>query len=262
MGRTFAYSISLLFPLSCILIQVQGQDTIPIPLKIKVGLEVSGPVIYYTDKNILNAEGYFSVDLDEIKSVIFAAGYLNYKYSQSNYSYLNKGSFIRVGIDFNLLKPDKSFGKYWVGIGLRYGLSRFTSEVPFYKKEDYWGTATSSIAQKANWGHFVEVSPGVRAEIFRNFSMGWSVSLRALVYTGTGKDLKPVYFPGFGDGTKKVTAGLSYFIVWNIPYKKINAIIKKEVPEEPEEKRDANPNATNNNTSTSGSQQQGGRIRP
>ena len=262
MGRTFAYSISLLLPLSCILTQVQGQDTIPIPLKIKVGLEVSGPAIYYTDKNILSAEGYLSVDLDEKKSAFFAAGYLNYKYSQSNYSYLNKGSFIRVGIDFNLLQPDKSLGKYWVGIGLRYGLSRFTSEVPFYKKEDYWGTTSSSIAQKANWGHFVEVSPGVRAEIFRNFSMGWSISLRALVYTGTGKDLRPVYFPGYGDGTKNITAGLSYFVVWNIPYKKINAIIKKEPPEEPEEKSNANPNATNNNTGNSGSQLQGGKIRP
>ena len=262
MGRTYAYSISLLLLLTCNLIQVKAQDTIPIPLKIKVGMEVSGPAIYYSDKNILNAEGYISVDLDEKKSVMFAAGYLNYKYSQYNYSYLNRGSFIRVGIDFNLLKPDKSLGKYWAGIGLRYGLSRFTSQVPFYDKEDYWGTTSSSIAQRANWGHFVEVSPGFRAEIFRNFSIGWSVSLRMLLYTGTGKDLKPVYFPGFGDGTKTVNAGLSYFIVWNIPYKKINAIIKKEVPEESDDKSDTNPNATKSNTGTSGSQQQGGSIRP
>ena len=262
MGRTYAYSISLLLLLTCNLIQVQAQDTILIPLKIKVGMEVSGPAIYYSDKNILNAEGYISVDLDEKKSVMFAAGYLNYKYSQYNYSYLNRGSFIRVGIDFNLLKPDKSLGKYWAGIGLRYGLSRFTSQVPFYDKEDYWGTTSSSISQKTNWGHFVEVSPGFRAEIFRNFSIGWSVSLRMLLYTGTGKDLKPVYFPGFGDGTKTVNAGLSYFIVWNIPYKKINAIIKKEVPEETDDKSDTNPNATKSNTGTSGSQQQGGSIRP
>ena len=90
MGRTYAYSISLLLLLTCNLIQVQAQDTIPIPLKIKVGMEVSGPAIYYSDKNILNAEGYISVDLDEKKSVMFAAGYLNYKYSQYNYSYLNR----------------------------------------------------------------------------------------------------------------------------------------------------------------------------
>src|SRR5450759_4657008 len=119
MWRTFAYSFSLLFILNFGWIQIQAQDTIPIPLKIKVGMEVSGPAIYYSDKNILNAEGYISVDLNEKRAVMFAAGYLNYKYSQYNYSYLNRGSFIRIGIDFNLLKPDKSLGKYWAGIGLR-----------------------------------------------------------------------------------------------------------------------------------------------
>ena len=173
-----------------------AQDTILIPLKIKVGLEVSGPAIYFSEKNILNAEGYISVDLNEKLSVVLGAGYLNYKYSQYNYSYFNKGIFIRAGVDFNLLKPDKSQGKYWAGIGLRYGLSLFNSEVPSFKQKNYWGTTSSSIAPKTNWGHFIEVSPGVRAEVFRNFSIGWTLSLRMLLYTGTGKDLRPIYFPG------------------------------------------------------------------
>ena len=252
MGRTYAYSISLLLFLNCGLIMVNAQDTIPIPLKIKIGMEVSGPAIYYSDKNILNAEGFISVDLNEKRSVILDAGYLNYKYTQYNYSYLNKGSFVRVGINFNLLKPDKSLGKYWAGIGLRYGLSRFNSEVPSFQKTDYWGTTSSLIALKTNWAHFVEVSPGVISEIFKNFSIGWSVSLRMLLYSGTGKDLRPIYFPGFGNSTKTFSTGLNYYIVWNIPYKKINAILKKEVPEETEDNVD---------TGTIGKEQQSSTIR-
>jgi hypothetical protein len=216
-------------------VQALAQDTILIPLKIKVGLEVSGPAIYFSEKKNLNAEGYISVDLNEKRSVVLGAGYLNYKYSQYNYNYLNKGFFVRTGIDFNLLKPEKSMGKYWAGIGLRYGLSVFTSEVPSFQQENYWGITSSSIARKTNWGHFIEASPGVRAEVFRNFSMGWTISLRMLLYTGTGKDLRPIYFPGFGNGGKTFSTGLSYFIVWNIPYKKINVILKKEVPEETED---------------------------
>jgi hypothetical protein len=126
-------------------------------------------------------------------------------------------------------------GRYWAGIGLRYGISRFTSEYPVYQKENYWGIATSSIPRKTYWGHFIEASPGVRAELFRNISIGWTVSLRMLLYTGTGKDLRPLYFPGFGNASKSFTIGLNYFIVFNIPYKKINVIIKKEVPPETED---------------------------
>jgi len=45
---------------------------------------------------------------------------------------------------------------------------------------------------------------------------------------------------------------MAYYISWNIPYKWINAIIKKEEPEETEE---------TNNPATTGSGQQGAGIR-
>ena len=117
MLKTSAYFISLFLFLGFCSIGVHAQDTIPITLKVKIGLEVSGPAIYYTDKNILNAEGYVSVDLNEKRSAFLALGYLNYKYSQYNYDYLNKGTFMKIGMDFNLLKADKSQGKYFAGIG-------------------------------------------------------------------------------------------------------------------------------------------------
>jgi hypothetical protein len=250
MRRTSAYFISLLLILFSSLLQALAQDTILIPLKIKIGLEVSGPAIYFSEKNILNAEGYVSVDMNEKYSAVLGGGFLNYKYSQYNYEYLNNGIFILAGVDINLLKPEKSMGKYWAGIGLRYGLSRFSWEVPSFTQENKWGTTSSSIAKQTNWGHFLQISPGVRAEMFKNFSMGWSVSLRMLLYTGTGKDLRPIFFPGFGNGAKTITTGLNYFIVWNIPYKKINVIRKKEVPEETEETK--NPGETGNRQQSPG----------
>ena len=244
MGRISRYIISFLLLSSTGITYLCAQDTIDFPLKIKAGIEVSGPALYFTDKKILNTEASFSIDLNEKRSFIFAGGYLNYSYSQFNYQYKNTGVFARTGFDFNLMKPEKSLGKYWAGIGLHYGISRFTSEVPVFQQDHYWGTTTSSISARTNWGHFVEVSPGVRAEMFKNFSMGWNISLRFLVYSGTGKDLKPIYFPGFGNGAKRVSSGLSYFITWNIPYKKIKVIIKKEEPEEIEENDDLNPSGT------------------
>jgi hypothetical protein len=253
MLKTFVYTINLLCLISSALSRVSAQDTIPIPLKIKIGLELTGPVKYYFDKNILNTEGFVTVDLNEKRSVLFAAGYLDYKYSQYNYSYLSKGFFIRTGMDFNLLNPDKSLGKYWIGIGLHYGLSRFSSETPLFLKENYWGLASSSLPLKKYWGQFIEATPGVRAEIFKNFSMGWSISVRMLLHTGAGKELRPVYFPGFGNSTKTFSTAMSYFISWNIPYKRINAVIKKEEPEQTDET--TNPGATGSGQQSTGIRQ-------
>jgi hypothetical protein len=215
--------------------QDQPQDSVLIPLKIRAGVEIAGPVIYFTDKNNLGIEGYITGDINEKMAIFMGSGYADYKYSQYNYTYHNKGLFFKAGIDFNLLKPETTKGKYWAGVGLHYGLSTFTSEIPFYKHENYWGTVSSSIALQRSWGHYLEISPGFKAELIKNFTIGWSISLRKLIWDGTGKDLRPIFFPGYGVGGKPFSTALSYFISWNIPYKKIKVAIKQETPEEPSE---------------------------
>ncbi len=194
-------------------------------------MEVSGPVIYFTDNNNLSAEGYLSLDYNEKISFVLAAGYLNYKFSQYNYSYYNKGIFFRAGTDFNLRKPEVFSDKYWAGIGLRYGVSFFTYSTPSFKETNYWGTTLSNIPPITSTAHFLEVTPGLRSEVFKNFSIGWSVSLRMLLYIGGGKDVRPIYFPGFGKGGNTFSTGFSYYMVWSIPYKTIRYIVKKDVPE-------------------------------
>jgi hypothetical protein len=235
MRRIFAFFISLLTFLISRPELIHAQDTLEFPLKIKVGVEVSGPVIYLIDPNTYMAEGYIAADLNETFTAYLGGGYLNYKYSQYNYEYLTSGGFMRAGADINLLKPEKSKGIYYTGVGLRYGLSRFTAEVPTFYSENYWGVTNSSIPAQTSWAHFVEFAPGVRAELFKNFSMGWTISLRMLLYTGADDHFRPIRIPGFGDANKKFSTGINYFLVWNIPYKKIKVITKKKEPEEEEE---------------------------
>jgi hypothetical protein len=75
----------------------------------------------------------------------------------------------------------------------------------------------------------------VRAELFKNFSIGWTIRLNLLISGGRGRDLKPVYIPGFGNGGKNVSAGINYYLVWSIRYKTQRVITKKEVQQEEEE---------------------------
>jgi len=234
MRRIYAYSFSLLLLLSACAGRLSAQDTIPVALKIRLGLEVSGPIKYLINSDILNVEGFIAVDLNEKITASLAGGYLNYKYSQYNYEYLVDGIFFRAGADFNILKINKTKGNYYGGLGLRYGLSHYTYEVPSFYGENYWGKAESSIAPQSGWGHFVEFAPGVRADLFRNIGIGWTINIRMLLYNTSPDDIKPIYLPGFGDTGKIFSAGMSYFISWSIPYKRIKVITKKEVVEEPE----------------------------
>lgn len=247
MRRTFVYSISLLLFLCGG--TLKAQDTVMFPLKIRAGFDVAGPGIYLSDKNNLNLEGYISYDRNEKMSFVIEVGHLKYKYSQYNYDYATSGIFTRLGVDFNLLKPEISLGKYWAGIGLRYGLSVFSSETPVFQHENYWGTVTSSLPSKTSIGHFLEIAPGVKTELFKNFSMGWTIRLKLLLSGGGGKDLRPIYFPGYGNGGKRTTAGISYYFTWNIHYKTKTVITKPDVPEETEESEGGNVNKTQQSNS-------------
>jgi len=250
MRKIYEYFISILLIIFSTFSSSHAQDTVLIPLKIKVGVDLLGPVNYYLNKDILSAEGYIAADLNEKLTITLNAGYLDYKNSEYNFEYNTKGSYLRAGVDLNLIKPKKSQGKYWVGAGLRYGLSVYNSEVPFFSKENYWGKTYSSVGTKSGMAHFFELSPGVRAEVLKNFTIGWSVSLRKLISSGAN-DVKPIYIPGYGNTGKTLSTGMNYFIVWNIPFKKISVIIKKETKETEEEGESDNPQ--NNTEDSSGS---------
>lgn len=218
MKKISGYISSLL--LFTALSAVSGQDTVPISRTIKIGADIYGPLYNIYDRKTKNFEGFLSVDIDTGRSVVLEVGHLSYEYSQYNYDYLNNGLFFRLGMDFNLLKPETAIGKYYAGIGLRYGLSIFTSEVPFLKHDNYWGSVTGSVPSSTHSAHFIEASPGIRTELFKNVVIGWTIRLRILIYSSTGKDLKAVYIPGFGNGTRSFSPGINYYIIFSIPYKK------------------------------------------
>ena len=218
MKRISAYFISLLI-FSCFG-AATGQDTISYNPKIRVAADIFGPVYYIADKNLLSLEGFLSVDFDTNKAAVIEIGYLDYIYSQYNYDFLSSGYFMRLGVDFNTLNPGTSQGKYYAGIGLRYGLSIFRAETPFLEHENYWGSVTGFAPPETSAAHSIELSPGIRTELFSNVSIGWTIRLRILVYSGTGKDLKSIYIPGYGNGTKVFSPGINYYIIWSIPYRK------------------------------------------
>ena len=227
MQRISGFFISLLI-ISCHL-SARAQDSIKVHLNIRAGFDLYGPASYYANRNDLNLEGFVAFERDTKKSFVLEAGYQNFSYSQDNYSYswLSNGIFVRGGIDFNMIKPFEAIGKYYAGIGLRYGLSLYNSEVPSFKHDNYWGTGTSSVAASRHLAHFIELCPGIKTEILKNMSIGWNLRLRFMIYPGTGKNLKPISVPGYGNGAKSFSPGINYYIIINIPY--MSVFVKPEI---------------------------------
>lgn len=217
MRRTYVFFISIL--LQIFMFSASGADTLLFPLKIRAGIDLYGPVYRFAEKNNNTLEGIFIIDRDTSFSWLVSAGHQKYSYSQYNYEYSAGGLFLKLGAEINAISPVVSKGKYFAGAGLKYAVSFYTYEAPFINSENYWGEVNSSIARRSRVAHFIEVSPGIRTEVFNNIMIGWSVHLRLLIFSGAGKNLRPVYIPGYGDATKSFSPGLSYYLIWSIPYR-------------------------------------------
>ena len=184
------------------------------------GIELSGPVIYTLDNNNQNYEGYIALRMNHKYYLVGEAGYSKYKYEQYNYTSENRGMFIRIGTDINLLKQDAKIGNNFVGIGLRYGLSFFNHETPWYKYENYWGLVESSIPEKNINGHFLQISGGIKAELFDNIFIGWTIRANLMIYQSSGKENKPVFIPGMGGTDGTIEPGISFHLAWQIPLRR------------------------------------------
>jgi hypothetical protein len=204
------------------------------PLKFRVGVELTGASRYFYEKEHAGLETFFSADISEKLAPTVIAGINDYTYLRYRdagmmmYDFRVKGFYIKPGVDFNLLAPKKAGGKYSFGVGIRYGITGFSYSIPEINTENYWGRHQTSIPVNRAMAHYAEVTPAIRAEIMKNISLGWSVSLRKMISSGTGKDMQPVYLPGYGNGAKPISFALSYFIIWSIPHRVKSVIIHPE----------------------------------
>jgi len=157
-------------------------------------------------------------------------------WNEDNLTATTKGSFIKLGADFNAYKN-------WLGmenivsVGLRYGLASFSQELTGYNvntTNTTFPTEFVTINQEfsgltASW---VELQVGIKTEIFNNLYLGINLQLKRQISEDKPDGFDNLIIPGFNRtyDFSDFGAGYGYTISYLIP------IIKKtkqtSLPEE------------------------------
>ena len=116
---------------------------------------------------------------------------------------------------------------------MRYGISSFSHTVNSYKIYDptnYYGentviSGTNYNGLTANW---IEIIGGVKAELFSNLYLGFSLRLNYLVSNKKPEGFDNLYIPGFNRTYEgKFGAGVNYTLSYFIPIYKKNKLAKE-----------------------------------
>ena len=123
--------------------------------------------------------------------------------------YSTRAPFYRVGMDYNMQYKNNKPGYIYLGVRVGYTAFEYNVDAPSLV-DPVWGDEIpvqfTDMPCRAVWG---EAVGGVRAEITKNFCMGWSLRYKYLFYRGPVANGGPWYIPGFGAG-KKTVLGATY----------------------------------------------------
>jgi hypothetical protein len=203
----------------------QKSDTIKIPQRygLRLGLDLHRITKSFYDKNY---KGLEIVGDYRLTKKIYIAGELGNEEKtkqddQLNYS--TKGTYFKVGFDFNAYENWLDM-ENMIYIGLRASFSSFSQTLNtynIYEPKSFYGVSTMDSGQKWNGlsASWIEVVSGLKAEVFNNVYIGFSVRLNYLLSNKEPEGFANLHIPGFNKTyeNSKFGAGFNYTVSYFIP---------------------------------------------
>jgi hypothetical protein len=173
---------------------------------LSVHADVGSPIISLLGGYARSYEVQLDVNLYRRLYPIFEMGYATAKKEAiTGIVYDTRAPFFRVGLNYGLLKPFKDDGssrsvKSYPFVGLRYAMSPVTYNLSNVEiNDEYWGTAAiEDFRNNVKYAGWMEVVGGVRVDLFKGLTMGWSVRLKTFLHTSAPEKSYVWYVPGYG----------------------------------------------------------------
>lgn len=134
-------------------------------------------------------------------------------------AYNTSAPYFRVGMNYNFMHKKDTYSIIYAG--LRYGFSSFSFDISSPALQDpIWGGEVpfdyKGISCNAGW---LELVAGIRAQVWKNLHMGWSVRYKRLMSAKENANSDPHYIPGYGI-KDDVLFGFTYNIIYYLPLNK------------------------------------------
>jgi hypothetical protein len=185
----------------------------------RIGFDLSRLTLYYFEPERTAYEISFDYEIKRNYYPTVEFGLQDIKLEEPHYNYFSEGYYLKLGMDYNFQKNTAIDQYEMVFFGFRYGFSKQGhSAESIIIADDYWGDFyAESIPVSTFYGHWIELSAGVKAELFKNLFVGWSFRGRLLLFKSKHPSIEPYYIHGFGRGNKRVSLGFTYSIYYRLP---------------------------------------------
>lgn len=241
MKHILKYTFSLVLMLISLVTLAQEQtpktDSI-VPKKERYGIRLGVDLYKLTrsiyDKDYQGVEFVGDYRLTRKHYLAAEIGNENKTVDEDQLNFTTKGSYIKVGFDYNSYENWLTMENQ-IYVGLRYGFSTFNQTLnsySIYNNNQYFGPSELTVSGEKFDGlsaQWLEVVAGVKAEVFKNVFVGFSLRINRLVNQKQPINFENLYIPGFNrtyNGDFGV--GFNYTVSYFIPLYKSTVKTKKK----------------------------------
>jgi hypothetical protein len=197
---------------------------------VSLGVDLSRFIVPIIDSSRYGWELSADYELLNDMFVNLEIGAQNTQFRAPQYHYFSKGAYTRLGIDYNFMKHIDERSTDQLLVGIRYGFTTFfhqADNITLY--DNIWGDMPN-LKTDRNWltANWLEATTGMRAHLFNNFYLGWSVRFRVRLWLQEDEIMEPYYIPGFGRAWNNSWVGVNYSLYYKIPLFKTKVKPPKE----------------------------------
>lgn len=194
--------------------------------QLSVSFDIMQPVYNLLESYRTGYEVAIDYYLHKQLYVVGEGGFGKGTVSYSNLDYTCNNSFFRVG--FNKCLLARQTPKDWdmAYMGLRYGMA-FAQRSPasFTTTDSLWGNTSGTVAGRPSFTpYWFELVGGVRVEVAKRFSLGWSIRGKFMINSNSFKDLSPIYIAGYGRGDKTAVFDFNFYATYAIHWRRKHEI--------------------------------------
>jgi hypothetical protein len=219
--------------------QVKTGMTFPLLHSVSVGVNIWDPVmrIFGQHYGLIDFSAGVNLHNRYRPTLEIGVGSASHTPDDGNFTYKGKlAPYFKIGLDYNFFY--NSTAPYELYAGARFGLTRMSYEIDNVElSSGYWDeTSRFDIPSQSLTASWLELLVGIKVNIWRGLSMGWTLRYHSLLSDGNPAYGKPWYIPGFG--TRGSTWAGSFSIYYTLPLNKRRPAV---VDSEPQSSAEALP---------------------
>ena len=196
-------------------LSVYSQTHKYLPSQIRVGTDLS-----YLGLSVLSKEkSQFEInaDIDFNRFLVIGDyGYASWRFADTDYEYNNSGSYFRIGLDYNFVRPDENQNAIY--LGFRYAGADFNENFSYEVQDPFYGDYSNDIQDLKRNGSWLELAAGMKIRVWKGLFLGWTGRFKfASGISSPPSTFNNFWIPGYGKTSRDSRWGLNYQIFYRFP---------------------------------------------